>query len=146
MAKQTNACLSCLWCMLCCTSKNGSICCALFSGIGAIFLGVLGGLLTWQWQYIHGIENSEDADHARTNSFTAAAIYFVLFVMCSVSLVYHNKREQAAIKEQQSSSHNGIELDRINASNSANLDAALMPQDALSGRNGAVDRSSMELR
>jgi hypothetical protein len=43
-----------LSCLVCCLTHSGSQCCALFSLPGVIFMSLMGGLVTWQVQYIHG--------------------------------------------------------------------------------------------
>eukprot|EP00512_Aurantiochytrium_limacinum_P003245 CAMPEP_0171495718 /NCGR_PEP_ID=MMETSP0958-20121227/6294_1 /TAXON_ID=87120 /ORGANISM="Aurantiochytrium limacinum, Strain ATCCMYA-1381" /LENGTH=136 /DNA_ID=CAMNT_0012029725 /DNA_START=491 /DNA_END=901 /DNA_ORIENTATION=+ len=119
--------------MACCSSKEGSICCGLFSFVGAIFLGVLGMLLTFQWEYVHGINSEEDAEHARRNAFVAAGIYAVIFFMCMISLVLHNKHDYKAINttptipEQQ---NNNIELENVQQNNGS-LNFGLLAGDSL---------------
>mmetsp|Transcript_12662 Transcript_12662/g.22555 ORF Transcript_12662/g.22555 Transcript_12662/m.22555 type:complete len:122 (+) Transcript_12662:352-717(+) len=91
--------------IVCCATKNGSICCGLFSIIGAFFLAIFLGLLTWQWEFIHGIHNHEEAEHAKTNSMVACIIYAVIFLMCVASFHYHVKKEkEAGASDKQTSS------------------------------------------
>jgi hypothetical protein len=99
-----------LSCLVCCLTRSGSECCALFSLVGVIFMSLLGGLLTWQWQYIHGFYTAEQASHGASNAFAAAGIYGGIAVLCFASLLYH-KRADAALAGANGAL--GIELDSL---------------------------------
>jgi len=133
------SCLSCLKCMVCCTSREGSICCAIFSAIAVVFLGILSGLLNWQWPYIHGIDNQSKADHARENAYIAAIVYAVIFVMCLVSLRYHNKRLPKNVDPRT------FAEEEVQDNLGNRLDTALMMGDSL-GNGGPVRNSQVSLR
>ena len=99
-----------LSCLVCCLTRGGSQCCALFSLLGAIFMSLMGGLLTWQWQYIHGFDTAQQASHASSNAFAAAGIYAGIAVLCFLSLIYHKRAE--AVLAGAHGAH-GIELDSL---------------------------------
>ncbi len=99
-----------LTCLVCCLTRGGSQCCALFSLLGVIFMSLMGGLLTWQWQYIHGFYTAQQASHASSNAFAAAGIYAGIAVLCFLSLLYHKRTEAATAR---ASGAHGIELDSL---------------------------------
>ncbi|GBG25882.1 Hypothetical Protein FCC1311_021012 [Hondaea fermentalgiana] len=129
------ACLDCLKCMACCSTKAGSVCCALFSLIGTVFLAVLGILMTIQWEYIHGIHDEHEAEYAATNSFIGAGIYAAIFCMCMVSFVIHSKKEQKTTSSKAATSDNNIELESLQQNGT--LDFGLLAADSLAG-NGST--------
>jgi len=79
-----------LSCLVCCSTKQGSICCIVFSLIAIFFTGVLGHLLGVQWEYIHGMDIHNQND-ARLNSLYVCAIYSGVFVISCISLFYHKR-------------------------------------------------------
>jgi hypothetical protein len=109
-AVQRRKAMSVLSCLVCCLTRSGSQCCGLFSLLGVIFMSLMGGLLTWQWQYIHGFYTAEQASHGASNAFAAAGIYGGITLLCFVSLLYH-KRADAALAG--ANGAHGIELDSL---------------------------------
>eukprot|EP00924_Labyrinthula_sp_SR-Ha-C_P003937 maker-scaffold_3-snap-gene-9.42-mRNA-1 protein AED:0.00 eAED:0.00 QI:140/1/1/1/1/1/3/55/132 len=91
---------SCVTCCICCLTKSGSLCCGIFSIVGAIFLTSLGLLLQFQGEYIHipveyeeGDDFHHEIDTARTNAYSGAITYVVVMALCAGSYLFHSKKE-----------------------------------------------------
>lgn len=102
---------------VCCLTKGGSLCCGIFSFLGALFLTILGILLTYQFDYIHIEHPEQNHERASTNAYGAAIVYAVIMCVCIGFYFKHSHKEALGRKVSQ----HGLELEDISV--------PLMPSD-----------------
>lgn len=87
-----------LKCCVCCYTRNGSRCCAIFSLIATIFLLSFAVILKFQPEFIEiGEFDSEEefleqAEQALMNAYGGAITYSIVTVMCTMSFFYHSRK------------------------------------------------------
>ena len=89
----------------------------MFSFIGAVFLTILGILLTYQYEYVHIEHPQENHQLASTNAYAGAIVYAVIMCICIVFYFKHAHNEAITRRVSQ----HGLELEDISV--------PLMPSD-----------------
>lgn len=85
------------------------MCCGLFSLLGALFLSILGVLLTYQYEYVHIESPHENHKVASENAYWGAIVYGVIMCICIFFYFKHSNNELRARRVSQ----HGVELEDI---------------------------------
>lgn len=86
--------------LVCCRTKGGSLCCALFSLSGVTFMLYIKTLLAFQPRYIHGItpemhdgDTKSGNEIALGNTTNVAILYTVVMLISTGFFFYHKKKD-----------------------------------------------------
>lgn len=119
--------------LVCCLTKGGSFCCGLFSFIAAVFLALLGVVLTYQWEFIEIEDAEKNHELARNNALVVAIIYGVITCICIFFYFKHLGKEAVARRISQQ----GVELEDISI--------PLMPSDQVAGNGDSLYQRSTRI-